>query len=70
MQRPISTSMYANYLVEVGKLVYIIGQNDITSHFKKLLEIPENKYKKYNYTLDQGYFINVLMKSHLIHLKK
>lgn len=39
--------MYSNYLTEVGKLVYIIGEQDITSQFKKLLDsnvADPNKY--------------------------
>ena len=30
--------MYSNYLAEVGKLVFIIGEIETTSSFKKLLD--------------------------------
>lgn len=31
-------TMYSNYLAEVGKLVYIIGEIETTSSFKKMLD--------------------------------
>lgn len=35
--------MYSNYLAEVGKLVYLIGEVESTSTFKKMLESPDPK---------------------------
>lgn len=30
--------MYANYLIEVGKLVFIVGDNENTTQFKNIFQ--------------------------------
>lgn len=36
--------MYSNYITEVGKLVYLIGEIETTSNFKKMLDPNDRKY--------------------------
>ena len=53
--------MYAQSLVEVGKLVYLVGENTETAKLKKTLEANEPKYVfSYPATLS---FIDVSRKS-------
>ena len=54
--------MYSNYLVDVAKLVYIIGEIETTSNFKRLID-SSNEYRYVFIHPGINAFLNVLMNS-------
>jgi len=42
--------MYANYLIDVGKLVFIVGDTDSTTQFRNLFQSPATS--KYPFFID------------------
>lgn len=49
-------TMYSNYLAEVGKLVYIIGEIETTSAFKKMLDSGNDSKYYYFFIVHRSKF--------------
>lgn len=60
--------MYSNYITEVGKLVYLIGEIETTSNFKKMLDPNDHKYTVNK--VDPSSSLNVSMSCLEMHIRK